>query len=112
MIKVTDIAFSIEQIAGSDIVLLTDIRESYSYEDGKRTNTLEGFKNTVVAPSRKFTEFTIKTPKAVITPEQLAAAKDGMLKVKVKGFAGRFYRTRDGEYAFTATADALEVVTV
>lgn len=111
MIKISDITFEIDQIAGSDIVLLTDIREAFAYEDGKRTDKSDGFRCTVVAPDKKFAEFSIKTPKAVVTPEQLASAKGGMIKVRVKNFEGRFYRTREGDYAFTSIADSMEVVT-
>ena len=111
MIKVTDINFSVELIAGSDAVLVTDVREVFKYDDaGNRTNTPDGFRNTVVAPAKKYAEFTIKTAKAFVTPEQLAAAKDGTVKVKVKGFVGRFYRTRGGDYAFTSTAESLEIL--
>lgn len=111
MIRISDIEFTIDQIAGGDTVLLTDIREVFAYEGGKRTEKPDGFRCTVVAPLRKYTQLTIKVPRAVVTEEQLAASKDGMIKVKVKGFRGRFYRTREGDYAFTSTADAMEVVT-
>lgn len=111
MIKPSDITPTIEQVAGSEFVLLTDIREVYKYdESNNRTNVLEGYRYTVVAPAKKYAEFSIKTTRAFVTPEQLAAAKDGVIKVRVKGFAGRFYRTRDREYAFTSTAEGLEIV--
>lgn len=111
MIRPTDVNVTIEQVAGIDTVLVTKVREVYKYDDANnRTNILEGFRYTVVAPAKKYVEFTIKTSKAFITAEQLAAAKDGILKVKVKGFVGRFYPTRDKEYGFTSTAEGLEVV--
>lgn len=110
MLKISEIEFTIEQIAGSDIVLLTDIREVFAYEDGKKTTKSDGYRCTVVAPAAKYVEFSVKTPRAVVTVEQLAAAKDGTIRVKVKGFKGRFYRTRDGDFAFTSTADTMEVV--
>ena len=114
MIRPTDINPTVEQVAGSDIVLVTEIKETFKYENGKRTDVCDGFRNSVVAPSKKYADFTIKTQKAFVTPEQLAAAKDGVVKVRVRGFVGRFYRVRkeDGsfDYAFTSTADSLEVV--
>ena len=115
MIKVTDINVTIEQAACSDTVLVTDMREAFKYENGKRTDVSDGFRYNVVAPSNKYVDFTIKTQRPFVTPEQLAAAKDGVVKVRVKGFAGRFYRIRSSngniDYAFTATAESLEVVT-
>lgn len=111
MIRPNDINVTIEQVAGSDTVIVTEVREVFKYDDaGNRTNTLDGFRHSVVAPSKKYADFTIKTQKAFITSEQLAAAKDGVVRVKVKGFVGRFYRTRNNEYAFTSTAESLEVV--
>lgn len=112
-IKPQDITVTIEQVAKSDTVLLIEIREAFKYENGKRTDVSDGFRCVVVAPANKYATFNIKTPRAVVTPEQLAAAKDGVIKVKVKGFQGRFYRSRenDKEYLFTATAESLEVVT-
>lgn len=109
MIKLADINFTIDQIAKSDTVLVTALKELYRYdESGKRTDQLEGYRYTVVAPDNKYAEFDVKTPTATVTQEQLDAAKGGVIKAKVKGFSGRFYRTRTGDYAFTATAEALE----
>lgn len=109
MIKLAEINFTIEQIAKSDTVLVTAVRELFRYDlGGKRTDESDGYRYTVVAPANKFTEFNIKTPTATVTQEQLDAAKDGVVKAKVKGFSGRFYRTKTGDYAFTATAEALE----
>lgn len=110
MLKPENVNITIEQVAGSEVVLLTESREIFKYENGQRTDVSDGFRNTVVAPSNKYEQFTVKTPTAVVTPEQLAAAKDGVLKVRIKGFVGRFYRTRTGEYAFTSTAESMEVV--
>lgn len=110
---------SIEQVAGSDIVLVTDLREVYKYENNKRTDTVDGYRYAVVAPDNKYEQFSIKTAKAFITPEQLAAAKGGVIKVRVKGFKGRFYRSRDTrdtrdtrDYLFTSTAEALEIIPI
>ena len=109
MLKPSDINFTIEQIAKNDVVLITAVKELWHYdESGKRTDESDGFRYTVVAPANRFTEFNIKTPTATVTQEQLDAAKDGVVKAKVKGFSGRFYRTKTGDYAFTATAEALE----
>lgn len=66
-----------------------------------------------MAPDNKFEQFIIKTQQAVVTPEQLAAAKGGVIKVRVHGFVGRFYRVVDRdkvEYAFTSTAERLEII--
>lgn len=110
MPKISDINLGIEQVAGSDRLLVKDVRESYLYQDGKRTKEVDGYRYLCVAPDRKYEELSVKTTKAWVTRDQLVAAKGGMIMVKVKGFQGKFYRTRDGEYAFTATAEALEVV--
>lgn len=114
IIRPSDIKLTIEQVAGSDTVLVTEVREVKKYDAaGNRTDTPDGFRYTAVAPAKKYAEFPIKTSKAFVTPEQLAAAKDGVVKVRVKGFVGRFYRVRkdkDVDYAFTSTAESLEVV--
>lgn len=111
MITPSSVTLSIEQIAGSDIVLVIDVREAYKYENGKRSDALDGYRHTAVAPDNKFEQFTVKTAKAFITPEQLAAAKGGVVKVRVKGFKGRFYRSREThDYLLTSTAEALEII--
>lgn len=111
MITPNDITLTLEQVAGSDIVLITEVREVFKYENGKRTDTLDGYRHNAVAPDNKFQQFAIKTAKSFITPEQLAAAKGGVIKVRVKGFQGRFYRPRDSQdYLFTSTAEALEII--
>ena len=112
MIKIIDINFTIDQIAKSDIVLITAVRELFRYDaSGKRTDELEGYRYNVVAPENKYVEFDFKAPTAAITQEQLDAAKGGGVKAKVKGFKGRFYfNSRIKDYAFTATAEAIEVL--
>ena len=111
MFSPTDLNITIEQVAGSDNVLITDVREVFKYENGKRTDTLEGYRYNAVAPDNKFQQLNIKTAKPYVTPEQLAAAKGGVIKVRVKGFQGRFYRPRASrDYLFTSTAEALEII--
>lgn len=110
-IDLADIDITIEQVAKSDVVLVTDVREAFKYENGKRTEASDGFRFTVVAPDNKFQQFSIKAARPFVTPEQLAAAKGGVIKVRVKGFHGRFYRSRETrEYLFTSTAEALEII--
>lgn len=113
MLRPESIVVTMEQAANSDVVMLIEIKEAWKYVNKKRTDELEGYRNLVVAPNNRYEQISIKTPQAVVTPAQLAAAKDGVIKVRVHGFAGRFYRVGDrdkAEYAFTATAERLEII--
>lgn len=103
---------SILSVAGGDVALLIEeSRPIYTYENNKRTDTIEGYQTTLVASGNKYKRFSVKTAAPVAKQEQLDAAKDGALKVKIKGFHGRFYySSRENDYVLTATAEAIEVI--
>ena len=103
---------SLQNVAGGDVALLIEAsRPVYAYENNKRTDTIEGYQTTLVAVGNKYKRFCVKTATPVAKQEQLDAAKDGVLKVRIKGFQGRFYHSsRDDDYILTATAEAIEVL--
>lgn len=111
MIEITKFIFSLLQVAGSEQVLLTGCLPIKDFVDGKPTDKIIGYRYTLVAPQNKYESFTVKVEQAspAISPEELEA-KGGTVKVKIKGFQGRFYRDRNKEYQFTAKAESVEVI--
>ncbi len=112
MIQIPELRFSLSQVAGGENVLATDVRPIKSFVDGKPTDTISGYRYTIVAPQRKYQNFTVKVEQAspAITPEELEA-KGGSVKCKIKGFEGRFYKDKNSnDYQFTAKAESVEVI--
>lgn len=110
--KISNIIFTLPQIAKSTEVLITEVKPYKDYVDGKPSENIAGFKYTAVCPSNKFESFTVKVAQAVptVTTEMLEVA-GGSIKVTFKGFEGKFYRdSRSGEYLFTAKATEVEVL--
>lgn len=111
MIEITKIILPLTVVAGSDSVLITDVSQVKNFVDGKPTDKIWGYKYKVVCPSNKYCQFDIKIeqPTPTITPQELEA-KGGTVKAKLKGFIGKFYKNRNGEYQFTAKATGIEVI--
>lgn len=111
MITINKILLPLTLIAGSEIVLVTEVRPVREFLDGKSTDRIIGYRYTCVCPDNKFEQMLVKVEEAApaITQEMLDAC-GGTVKAKPKGFVGRFYRDRAGEYQFTAKATAIEVL--
>ena len=101
------------QIIGSSVdgtVIVTAVRPGKRYVDGKATDEIDHYKYDVVLPNNGFEKITVKVKgNPLITKEQLAQ-KNGAIKVKFKGLAGRFYRNDAGIYILSASAESVEVV--
>lgn len=111
MINIQNLSFPLSVIAGGEIVLVTDINPIKEFVDNKPTNKICGYRYSVVCPANKYQQFDVKLEQTapVITPEELEA-KGGSVKAKIKGFEGRFFKNRNGEYIFSAKATGIEVV--
>lgn len=101
------------QIAGNNegIGVLIGIAPGYDYENGKRMDAQTHTKNTVVFIDNNFEKVVVKIPgtKEIVTKEHLAQ-QGGKVKVKFKNLTGKFYRTNNGEYALSCSADSMEVL--
>ena len=92
---ITKIKLTIQQVANSDTVLITDVRELKEFVDNKVTDKTIGWIYSVVAPANKYAGFSIKVNDLIpaITKEDLEA-KGGTVKAKVKGYEGTIYKDR------------------
>lgn len=110
MIKIEKMTFTLQQIANSNEVLLTDIKPFKQYIDGKASDNIIGYTYVCVCPGNKYQEIIIKVEQAnpLMSQDELEA-KGGCIKVKPKSFEGRFYRTKSGEYALSCKASGMEL---
>lgn len=101
----------VKQVAKTDNLLMVGFKPVKEYIDGKLTEKVIGYNYTVVCPSNKYEQFNIKIEQIepVIKPEELEV-KGGAVKVKVKGFEGRFYQDAQKNVLFTAKAAGIEVL--
>jgi len=111
VIKITDLKCNLLLIAHGEQLILTDCQPVKQFVDGKPTDTIVGYRYTIVAPQNKYESFTVRIDQATpaITPDELEA-KGGTVKCKLKGFEGKFFKNKQNEYQFTAKADSLEVL--
>lgn len=111
MINISKIIFPLNLIAKGDTVLITGFSKVKKYIDNKPTDQVESIRYACVAPMNHYEGFNVKiqghTP--IITDEELEA-KGGSIKVKLKGFEGKFYLDKSGKYQFTSTATGIEVI--
>ena len=111
MSLINNIKLELKQVANSEEVILIGVIPFKDYIDGKPSENIAGYKYNVVCPANKYEPLAVKIRQSqpTITNEQIEAA-GGSIKVTFVGFEGKFYRTSNGDYAFTAKADRLEVI--
>lgn len=78
--------------------LLVDIMPAYEYKDGKRTDTLTGYRYVVALPEHALEKLSVK-----IEGKQLMEKPDGFAEVEFSGLEVGAYETREG-VRFTARA--------
>lgn len=111
--RVTDVILTQEQILNGDAdasVLLTGVREGFLYENGQITSKIDHYKYDVVIPTRKYEKLTVKISGRAILTNDMIELEGGVISVRLKGLTGKFYRTAGGEYALSATAEGVEIV--
>ena len=111
MLNIITIIFTLMQIAKGDWVLIVNVRAKKKYVNGVATNEIDGYIYDAVLPLNSYERISIKVneDKPSITQEDINT-KGGSIKAKPKNFEGKFYRTSDGNYAFSSTASAIEVM--
>lgn len=107
----TDLIIKQDQVSNGGDLILIGVRDDQEYVDGKSTGKLIGTRYTVVAPSNKYTSFTVKVAdtKSIITQNEIDQY-DQPIIVTFTNFHGKFYYSKQGGYGFTAKADSIEVV--
>lgn len=106
LISSTPVPF--EVYAKADKFLLFSVAQAFRYVDGKPTEQVEGFRYTIGDPATCM-RFSIKVPgtTAIITPEQLKAAKEPVFVTLTDAF-GRIYQTAENvEISFSAKGIAI-----
>lgn len=98
-------------VAGSDTVLVVEVKPLYQYVNGRATDTLAGYRYTCICPQNKYTQISIKVAEEIPTiTEELLDMYGGSVTVKPLNFVGKFYKDSRGEYQFTSVASGLEVI--
>ena len=111
--QISDLRLTPYQISGNNegIAILLDVSPEYEYINGKRSETQSYFRYLSVFTDNNFEKLTVKVAgvKEVVSKEMLAQ-QSGKIKVKFKNLSGRFYRTANGDYALTCSADSVELL--
>lgn len=84
--------------------LLVDITPAYEYKDGKRTDTLTGYRYVVALPKHALEKLSVK-----IDGKQLMDKPDGFAEVEFSGLEVGAYETKEG-VRFTAKATGIALV--
>lgn len=99
-------------LRGEDLAILTDIRESHPYENGKANpNIVDGYKLNCVCPSNGFERITVHVQdKPAITKETLDNAETPV-KVRFESPDFKIYRDyRNNTYALSCKAKSVTIV--
>jgi len=83
--------------------LLVDITPAYEYKDGKRTDTLTGYRYVVALPEHALEKLSVK-----IDGKQLMEKPDGFAEVEFTSLEVGAYETKEG-VRFTAKATGISL---
>lgn len=110
--NLTKIELTAKQMSGNEEgrAIVTEIAMGNEYKDGKKTDNVTHMVVTAVFPNNSYEKLRVKVLdlKLPLTAEQLKS--QGEKKVKFKNLRGKLYRIGHGDYAVSATADSLEVL--
>lgn len=111
--NITNINLTTNQICGNPdgTAMAIAVAPGYKYEDGKRTDIVEYIKVSTVFVDNAFEKMNVKVYdlKTALSQDGINLA-GGKKKVKFKNLTGKIYRTGNGDYAISASADAMEVL--
>ncbi len=109
---IRSIVLNAEQISGNDegMAYALSASEGYEYINGAKTENITHTKIQAVFPDKGFEKLTVKvmTTNIPVTPEQFSS--ENRIAVKFINLRGKIYRTSDGDYAISASADRMEVM--
>lgn len=108
----TKVPLTAEQICNSKdtTVILVSVRGVPEYKDGKPTGNIDGYRYEVACPWAQLDKIKVKIKGELIVTQEQIDQKGGSMKIRFKNLTGKFYRTGNGDYELSASADGLEVV--
>lgn len=86
-------------------LMLIGITPAYSYENGKRTDTVIGYKYEVVLPEKKYEKLNIR----ILGEQKLDMPENETPQVVFEGLTINLYWSPDG-YKISASADNVKLV--
>lgn len=108
--NITKLSIPLDIITGDAKLILLEVAPYYSYVDGKRTNTLLGYRYLVVE-DKTFDKMFVKIPSPVpaVTMEMLETAKKRIL-VTFDNAMAKPYRNQNGDYDLSITASGINII--
>lgn len=95
-------------IGGANQILL-EVTPYYAYMDGKKSDTILGYRYTVVE-DKNFEKFSVKIPSSVpaISQESIDSSKQRII-VTFDNAIAKPYRTQSGEYDLSISATGINI---
>lgn len=100
--KITDLIIDPKSLGNK--FWLVDVSPAYEYKDGKRTDTVTGYRYAVALPEKGLEKINVK-----IDGKQLLDAPEGYAEVRFEGLEVFVYWSR-GDYAVGAKATGISLV--
>lgn len=108
-----NIILNTAQISGNTdgTAMAIGVSPGYQYQDGKKTDTITYTKVNTVFVDNAYEKMSVKVldTKPILTQEAIELA-GGKKKIKFKNLTGKIYRTANGDYAVSVSADSMEVL--
>ena len=109
-ISTTQAAVQLDKFMKETVFALMDSAPSYRYDDGKKTDIVEGTKYTV-ANTRTFDKIDVKTPEKtpIVSAEQIAASDERIFISFVNAIA-KPVKIEYGKVYYSVTADSAKIM--
>lgn len=108
--KISDLIIDWDRSIGNDLdnLMCVDLREAYAWQDGKKTDILDGWYCEIVSPKLKFDKVLVKV---LSKTKPFEMKEDSPIIVKFHGLTGKAYiNYRTNEFASTLTANSVEII--
>ncbi len=105
--KVSDLKINVLETIGENLMLVDNPREIFHYEDGKRTDTLDGIGYTVISPNLSWEKVLVKVKETTPSIEY----KGTPIEVNFTNLDGKAWMDfRSNSIKLSLTADSIEPV--
>lgn len=105
--KISDLKINVPETIGENLMMVDNPREIFHYEDGKRTDTLDGIGYTVISPNLSWEKVLVKVKETAPSIEY----KGTPIEVNFTNLDGKAWQDyRSNTIKLSLTADSIEPI--
>lgn len=109
--EISKIKPSLENVAGSKVMILQSVQPSYTYENGHKTDNQDGWSCDFVCLDNGYEKLRCKVISKIPISQEMIEASESPIKCTLDGFECKIYRDfKNNTYAISCKAKALIIM--